>query len=41
MTKQETADLNIKDLSFINDINTIAVIGPSRKRDYYFLRTHA
>ena len=41
MTKQETADLNIKDLSFINDINTLAVIGPSRKRDYYFLRTHA
>ncbi len=41
MTKLETSDLNIKDLSFINDINSIAVIGPSRKRDYYFLRTHA
>ena len=41
MTKHETSDLNIKDLSFINDINSIAVIGPSRKRDYYFLRTHA
>lgn len=41
MTKQETAELNIKDLSFINDINSIAVIGPSRRRDFYFLRTHA
>ena len=41
MTKQESVDLNIKDLSFINDINSLAVIGPSRKRDYYFLRTHA
>jgi len=41
MTKQESADLNIKDLSFINDINSIAVIGPSRRRDFYFLRTHA
>jgi len=41
MTKQEIVDLNIKDLSFINDINSLAVIGPSRKRDYYFLRTHA
>ena len=41
MTKQDSVDLNIKDLSFINNINSLAVIGPSRKRDYYFLRTHA
>ena len=41
MTIQETTELNIKDLSFINDIKSIAVIGPSRRRDFYFLRTHA
>jgi acyl-CoA synthetase (NDP forming) len=41
MTKQDTSTLNVKDLSFINDIKSIAVIGSSKKRDYFFLRNHA
>jgi len=34
------SDLNVKDISFINNIKSIAVIGPSKKRDYFFLRNH-
>ncbi|MFX0041204.1 MAG: CoA-binding protein, partial [Promethearchaeota archaeon] len=30
-----------KDISFINNIASIAVIGPSKKREYFFLRNHA
>jgi len=43
MTKQDTlnAKLNIKDISFINTIRSIAVIGSSKRRDYSFLRRHA
>ncbi|MFX1346191.1 MAG: CoA-binding protein [Promethearchaeota archaeon] len=41
MTEQSSSQLNIKDISFINDIRSIAVIGPSKKRNYSFLRSHA
>jgi acetyltransferase len=41
MTKQGCSQLNIKDISFINNIKSVAVIGPSKKRNYYFLRNHA
>ncbi len=41
MTKQDADTLNIKDISFINNIKSIAVIGPSKKRDYFFLKNHA
>ncbi|MFX1320197.1 MAG: CoA-binding protein [Promethearchaeota archaeon] len=41
MTKQDQTTLNIKDITFINKIKSIAVIGPSKKRDYFFLRNHA
>ena len=33
--------MDIKDISFINTIRSIAVIGPSKKREYFFLRNHA
>ncbi|MFX1419575.1 MAG: CoA-binding protein [Promethearchaeota archaeon] len=41
MLKSDTKDLNVKDLSFINNIKSIAVIGPSKKREYFFLKNHA
>ncbi|MCK4779778.1 MAG: CoA-binding protein, partial [Candidatus Lokiarchaeota archaeon] len=41
MTKLGTQDLNFKDISFINNIKSIAIIGPSKKRDYFFLKNHA
>lgn len=41
MSKLDSQDLNVKDISFINEIKSIAVIGPSKKRDYFFLRNHA
>ncbi len=37
----DSKGLNVKDISFINHINSIAVIGPSKKREYFFLRNHA
>ena len=40
MNQQEIKSLNIKDLSFINNIKSIAVIGPSKKREYFFLKNH-
>jgi acyl-CoA synthetase (NDP forming) len=40
MTEQSSSQLNVKDISFINNIKSIAVIGPSKKRNYYFLRNH-
>ncbi|MBY9019952.1 MAG: acetate--CoA ligase family protein [Candidatus Lokiarchaeota archaeon] len=36
----ENKDIGIKDISFINNIRSIAVIGASKKRDYFFLRNH-
>ncbi|MFX0028810.1 MAG: CoA-binding protein [Candidatus Hermodarchaeota archaeon] len=41
MTELEHSNLNVKDISFINDIKSLAVIGPSKKRDYYFFKNHA
>jgi acyl-CoA synthetase (NDP forming) len=41
MSKLGAQDLNVKDLSFINSIKSIAVIGPSKKREYFFLKNHA
>ena len=41
MTEEDSTYLNVKDVSFINDIKSIAVIGPSKKREYFFLRNHA
>lgn len=43
MTKQDPSNskLNIKDISFLNTIRSIAVIGASKRRDYTFLRRHA
>jgi acyl-CoA synthetase (NDP forming) len=41
METLNTNDLNVKDISFINNIKSIAVIGSSKKRDYFFLRNHA
>jgi acyl-CoA synthetase (NDP forming) len=40
MTHHEDNDLDIKDLMFINDIKSMAVIGPSAKRNFFFLRNH-
>jgi len=40
MTHLGSSDLNVKDISFINDIKSMAVIGPSIKRDFFFLRNH-
>ena len=37
----KTTNLNVKDISFLNEIKSIAVIGSSKKRDYFFLRNHA
>ena len=41
MIKQSSSILDVKDISFINYIKSVAVVGPSKKRDYYFLRNHA
>ncbi|NHJ22157.1 MAG: hypothetical protein EAX91_14520 [Candidatus Lokiarchaeota archaeon] len=40
MTHSNSSNLNVKDLSFINDIKSMAVIGPSEKRNFFFLRNH-
>jgi acyl-CoA synthetase (NDP forming) len=41
MLEKDSTQLNIKDISFINNIKSIAIIGPSKKREYFFLRNHA
>ena len=41
MTTLNTSNLNVKDLNFINDIKSMAVIGASKKRNFFFLRNHA
>ena len=33
-------DLSVKDLSFINEIKSMAVIGTSAKRNFFFLKNH-
>lgn len=40
MTLFPNIDDEIKDITFINDIKSIAVIGISKKRDFFFLRNH-
>ena len=40
MEHERDIDLNVKDISFINDIKSIAVIGSSEKRNFFFLRNH-
>jgi len=40
MSLQDNINLNEKDLSFINNIKSMAVIGASAKRDFFFLRNH-
>ena len=41
MSRSELTEVNFKDISFINDIKSMAVIGTSKKRDYFFLKNHA
>ncbi len=40
MENIDNSDIAVKDISCINEIRSIAVIGASKKRDYYFLRNH-
>ncbi|MFW9968718.1 MAG: CoA-binding protein [Candidatus Odinarchaeota archaeon] len=40
MPKIGSRKLKTKDISFINNIKSIAVVGPSKKRDYFFLKNH-
>ncbi|MHA1454583.1 MAG: CoA-binding protein [Promethearchaeota archaeon] len=40
MSLQDNNDLSVKDLSFINEIKSMAVIGTSVKRNFFFLRNH-
>ncbi|MBD3256493.1 MAG: hypothetical protein GF383_15465 [Candidatus Lokiarchaeota archaeon] len=40
MKENLDARINVKDISFINDIKSMAVIGPSKKRDYFFVKNH-
>ena len=40
MENIEINNIDVKDATFINDIRSIAIIGASKKRDYYFLRNH-
>ncbi len=41
MSPYDVENLNVKDISFINNIKTMAVIGVSKKNDYFFLRSHS
>ena len=40
MKYSNSSHLNVKDLSFINEIESMAVIGTSKKRNFFFLRNH-
>jgi len=40
MKQEQKLDFKVKDISFINKIRTMAVIGPSKKRNFFFLRNH-
>ncbi|MFX1590460.1 MAG: CoA-binding protein, partial [Promethearchaeota archaeon] len=40
MTPSIPSDLNVKNISFINNIKSMAVIGPSQKRNFFFLKNH-
>ncbi len=41
MTISNSSDLNVKDISFLNDIKSVAVIGTSKKKNYRFLSSYA
>lgn len=41
MSKLDSHELNVNDISFIDNLKSMAVIGPSKKREYFFLRNHA
>ena len=41
MSRIDSYELNVKDISFINNLKSIAVIGPSKKREFFFLKNHA
>ena len=41
MTITNSSDLNVKDISFLNDIKSVAVIGASKKKNYRFLSSYA
>ena len=41
MSLQNNYNLSVKDLSFINEIQSMAVIGTSKKRNFFFLKSHA
>ena len=41
MVNQETEKANVKDISFLDTIKTVAIIGPSQKRDFMFVKSHA
>ena len=40
MTSTHNLDADVKDLMFINNIKSMAVIGPSKKRNFFFLKNH-
>ena len=40
MTTPPSSDNFVKDISFIKDIQAMAVIGSSKKRNFFFLRNH-
>ena len=40
MSKLVSREVNVKDISFINRIKSMAVIGTSEKRNFFFLRNH-
>ena len=41
MTMSNSSGLNVKDISFLNDIKSVAVIGTSKKKNYRFLSSYA
>lgn len=41
MVEQETDEPRVKDISFLNTIKTVAIIGPSQKRGFMFVKSHA
>ncbi len=40
MSSHDIENINVKDISFINTIKSMAVIGVTKKNDFFFLRCH-
>ncbi|MGV9200316.1 MAG: CoA-binding protein, partial [Promethearchaeia archaeon] len=40
MTSKRKASDQIKDISFLNEIKNVAIIGPSEERDFFFVKNH-